>query len=241
MENDILKDLGIEPSVPGTTTPDRKNVGGFASHKPGCICRPCTARRRKEEAIASGAGPEPLSRREISRKKQEAVDADLPALVTRGKPLRQRIAQYVEIRAMHPELKTADIARKLGLPPNTLYSYISRAVKLGMLKFDDPISRLDYEIAPKVLDNLNTYLDQKDKAVTIEAAKGIIFPAYKEAKGYHEDQNKNVIAIKFEFPTGPDGASSNINSGSNGNSKALSGTVVGAGKSLPIIDVEPIS
>ena len=240
MENDILKDLGIEPSLPGATPANPKNVGGFSTHKPGCICRPCTARRRKEEAIASGAGPEPPSRREISRQKQAAIDADLPALVTRGKPLRQRIAQYVELRAMHPDLKTADIARQLGLPPNTLYSYISRAVKLGMLKFDDPISRLDYEIAPKVLDNLNTYLDQKDKAVTIEAAKGIIFPAYKEAKGIVEEQNRNVIAIKFEFPTSEQPSQSL--SGANGSTpKVIAGTVVGKPKTLPIIDIEPIS
>lgn len=236
MQNDLLNDLGIEPDLPEAAPKNPKNVGGFASHKPGCICRPCTARRRKEEAIASGAGPLPPTRRELSRQKQEAIDADQPALVTRGKPLRQRIAQYVELRAMHPELKTAEIARKLGLPPNTLYSYISRAVKLGMLKFDDPISRLDYEIAPKVLDNLNTYLDQKDKAVTIEAAKGILFPAYKEAKGINEDQNRNVIAIKFEFPS----SGSDPIGTAPGSTKAISGQVVGRPKSLPVIDIEPV-
>lgn len=235
MDNPLINELRPALSTPAPTR--TKSVGGPSTHKPGCICRPCAARRRQAEALASGDGPSAPTRREISRKKQEAIDADLPTLVTRGTSLRERIAQYVELRALNPELKTAEIARRIGLPPSTLYSYISRAVKQGILKFDDPISRLDYEIAPKVLDNLNTYLDQKDKQVTIEAAKGLLFPAYKEAKGISDQQNRNFLAIKFEFPAGADPV---LAGGSDGPAKTIGGTVVGRPKELgTVIDIEP--
>lgn len=230
---------GTQSDIHATDRPVKKHLGGPAYHKPGCKCRPCQARARQAEAIARGDGPAfaaalAAKPREINRKKQAALNADLPHFHIKGRGMRERIAQFIELRTLHPEWKNVQIAKEMGINPSTLSSYITRATNQGWLKFDDPISRLDYEIAPKVLDNLNTYLDQKDRQVTIEAAKGILFPAYKEAKGIIDQGQKNYLAIKFEMP------SAQVASQLNGqaNLKQVTGTVVGIPKEIIDVEVE---
>lgn len=96
-----------------------------------------------------------------------------------------------------PGIKSNEIARRIGISPKTLYAYISQANREGWLKFDDPISRIDHEIIPKVLDNISEFLDQKDKTVTIETAKGTIFKQYQDEKGLGE-VSQTVLALKIE-------------------------------------------
>lgn len=222
-----------EPVLPKPAIKGKRNHPGHLTHKPGCICRPCVSRRRQEEAIASGAGPLPPSRRELARRRENAINADLGTIEAPSpNGLRSRIVQYVELRTLHPDLKNKEIAQRMGIAANTLESYLNRAVKQGILKFDDPIKRLEHEIAPRVLDNLKDYLEQKDKQVTIEAAKGILFPLFKNDKGIQEDGAKNILAIKFEFPAAlenaPQGALAKVQ-------PPQGGTVVGKPK---IIDAE---
>jgi hypothetical protein len=128
------------------------------------------------------------------------INADLPEIFhTHGTTARERIAQWVAIRAAEPGITAADAAKKMGLAPKSLNALIGKATKEGWLKFDDPIARINHEIIPKVLDNLNTFLDARDKAVTIETAKGTIFKTYQASEGALEGQQQNVLALKIEM------------------------------------------
>jgi len=178
--------------------PRKKRVGGPAYHKAGCQCRGCGPRRRAAEALAKSGGVGGTALVPQSQQsKGKVINADLPPVVIRGNSLRDHISHWAAIRLAEPGTHTKDIARRLGLSPYTLYGYISQAHKQGWLQFDDPISRIDHEIIPKVLDNLSEFLDQKDKTITIETAKGTIFRQYQEEKGAG-DAPQTVLALQIE-------------------------------------------
>lgn len=101
------------------------------------------------------------------------------------------------MRATEPGISNKEVARRLGITSGTLNSMIHKASKEGWLVFEDPLSRIEYEIVPKVVENLNYFLDQRDKTVTIEAAKGTIFKVFQEAKGLNEGST-TVLALKIE-------------------------------------------
>jgi hypothetical protein len=170
---------------------------GPRTHKPGCTCHYCVARRRQEEA-----GPDPIRVSPVDdayeARKESVVHADQPTITAAPHhSIRDRINQWLAIRALEPNLKDKEIAERLGIVPATLKSYIYKATKEGWLKFDNPVERLDNEIVPLVVDNLVHFLKEKDKTVTIETAKGALFPAYKEAMGIREAPN-TILAIKIE-------------------------------------------
>lgn len=176
-----------------TVVPIKKHAGGPDTHKPGCICRACTSRRRQKEALTftTRDGRGSVATAKIT---QPVIEADFVVI---GKSARDRVAQWVALRHQEPGIKTAEVAKRLGLSPHTLYAIIARAQREGWLRFDDPISRMEYEIVPKVLDNLSLFLDQKDRTATIEAAKGTIFKHYQEAKG-NAEVPQTFVAIKIE-------------------------------------------
>lgn len=111
--------------------------------------------------------------------------------------------QFIAIRSEHPEMRHGDIAKQLGISPRTLSGIIYKATKEGWLLFSDPVSRIENEIIPKVVDNLNFFLDAKDKTVTIETAKGTIFRKYADEQGIH-DMPQTILALKIEKSDGPD-------------------------------------
>ena len=130
---------------------------------------------------------------------------------------------------LHPNSTRAEIAAKMGISRSGLNDIVKQGRDTGLLVFDDPMDQIEYEIIPKVLDNLNFYLDAKDKAVTIEAAKGTIFRSYQEARGISEN-NQTVIALKIETAGGPD-------------VKVMTGHIVGKPKGLPaqIVEIEEVN
>jgi hypothetical protein len=138
-----------------------------------------------------------------AKAKEEVLEADLPVFKTKGmhRTIRPIIAHWIALRSLEPDISIADAADKIGVNKSTLRTYIYRATKYGWLMFDDPLSRVEYEIVPKVLDNLNHFLDAKDKTVTIEAAKGTIFKTYAESKGAGQAQ-QTILALKIEMPDG---------------------------------------
>lgn len=140
----------------------------------------------------------------VSDQPQEVVEADAPLEggLLKHNSHRARIAAWLAIRASEPGITQKEIAQRMGISPNTLYSLIYRAQKAGWLKFDDPMAKLEYQVIPKALDNLNKFLDEGDKTVTIEVAKGTIFKTYQESKGVGENVPQTILAIKFEQPTG---------------------------------------
>lgn len=148
----------------------------------------------------------------------ETVNADIPPyIVKREKGIRAAIGHWIMIRAAEPGLTNKAIADRIGISPRTLSTYIYQATKAGWLRFDDPLAQLEFEIVPKVVENLKHYLDARDKQVTIETAKGALFPAYKESKGIQEAQ-QTVLAMRIELPESTEGL------------KAIPGHIVGTPK-----------
>lgn len=155
------------------------------------------SRRRKAKAVpkpagARGSGLETTAEKDI-------LNADIQVAETRSR--RDTVAEWIKIRAAEPDITTKEIALRLGLQPRTVYSYVSRAAREGWLKFDGPMSRLEYELIPKTVDVLNEHLDQGDKTVALEIAKGTLFKQYQDSKGISQVPN-NVLALKIELPEG---------------------------------------
>lgn len=140
--------------------------------------------------------------------KGETLDADLPpgSYVTTpvGNDARRggtklRIREWLKIRAVEPLITASDAAVRMGVSSRTLYRDIATATKEGWLRFEDPVERIDFQIIPKTLDNLNRFLDERDKTVTIETAKATIFKTYQNAKGV-SDGGTMILALKIEQP-----------------------------------------
>jgi hypothetical protein len=197
-----------------------RGSGGPAYHKDGCMCNYCTAQRRKAEALAQSVGPggapAPVAG---GLQPREVINADLPTFITHGRTMRDRIAQFIALRNEHPDWTHAEIAKKLGILPRTLYGIIYRATKEGWLRFEDPVQRIENEIIPKVVDNLSRMLDEGNERVTIETAKGTIFRKYQEEQGI-SDAAQTILALKIEQPDGTE-------------TKILTGRIVGRPKAIP--------
>jgi hypothetical protein len=159
----------------------------------------CTSRRRKAEALlrTDGDGGNQLALPEKPSRKP--ISADLPALIATTKDPRSRISEWLAHRALDASLTNKEIARRMGLNPKSLNTLISRATLEGWLVFDDPLSRIQHQIIPKTIDNLNYFLDRKDKTVTIEVAKGTVFRQFQAAEGIQDNQ-QTVLALKIEMP-----------------------------------------
>ena len=196
---------------------ERAGVGGTFSHGPLCKCYPCSARRRKQEAIVSGArvGGMLLAAQHVPEK---AITDKNGVKKAAPKDIRERVAQFLQLDIAFPSATKAELAEKMGLTAKRLYEIIQKGRETGLIKFVDPIDRIDYELIPKIVENLNYFLDAKDKTVTIEAAKGTIFKAYQDSKGI-SDSNSMVLALKIEMPEAMD-------------AKILTGHIVGKPKAL---------
>lgn len=139
----------------------------------------------------------------VSATKPEDVDISEILYVDEApSTLRNRVVEWLKLRAEDPNITKADAARKMGISPRTLQAQISTATQQGWLKHVDPLERIEHEVVPKVLDNLNYYLDQRDKTVTLETAKGTVFKTFQESKGI-SDAPKTVLALKIELPDHP--------------------------------------
>lgn len=190
--------------MPSPATKDRpRSTGGANFHKnPDCACTVCTARRRKAQALAltTGAGGselEPKSSHEAALARgEDPIGADIPFRVTK-RTARGWVAQWAQIRAAEPNITNVDVAKRLGISRCRLQACLTRATREGWLIFEDPISKIEYEIVPKVVRNLNKFLDEEDKTVTIETAKGTIFKVYQDSKT-EQQTPQTMLAIKIE-------------------------------------------
>jgi len=183
------------------------NKGGTHSHKPDCQCYPCKARHRKEEALVVAAGDGGTALVAYPAPTTEAVQSAEPLeadeLITPGRletlDKRAVVAEWIKLRALDPDITNAEIIRRLGIAKSYFYRILNQASKEGWLRFDDPIARLEHQLVPKTLDNLNYFLDAKDRTVTIEMAKGTVFKAYQESKGLNQG-SQTILALKIELP-----------------------------------------
>ena len=196
--------------------PNKTAAGG--THRDGCWCGKCKpegSRSWQEEAIPERAGtggdalefkPEtPLKRKRggrigvLEKQKPGYINADLPEVFhTAGKGGRERIAQWVALRATEPNITMQEAADRMGMSKSSLNSYITKATKEGWLKFDDNLARMKYEIVPKATDNLSELLDLKDKTATLETMKGTAFKAFQAAEGI-SDAAQTMLALKIEM------------------------------------------
>jgi hypothetical protein len=197
MSSESKTPIGTEPDLPGATPADQKpkKVGGFQSHKPGCRCYPCKARRRKEEAELGADGISV----EVKGKALNADDPDSTVLQAQDRTPRGRIATWIAIRAQEPNLTNVQIAEKMGISRTHLQTLITRATREGWLKFDNPLDKLEHELTPLAVKNLHEFLREGDKTTTLEFARGVLYPMYKESKGVTENK-QSILAIKIEFP-----------------------------------------
>ena len=112
------------------------------------------------------------------------------------------VAKYVRYKALGYTNEV--IAKHLGVSTGHLKNYVSIANKNGWLKYFDPFEQLEKRLIPKAVDNLEYFLDKKDRTVTIETAKGTgLFKSHQAVK-VEGQAAPTVIAIRFENPTGDD-------------------------------------
>lgn len=192
-----------------------------AIHADSCECVPC---KRKKEAflVPTGAGGKTLEGSPFASPKP--LNADIFEIP--GNTIRDRIATWIQLRQQEPGITNIEASKRMGLAPNTLTGYITVARKEGWLTFTDPMSRIEHEIIPQVIDNLSYYLSKeggRDKQVTIETAKGTVFKQYQESKGI-SDAPQTVLALKIETLD-------------HAQVKAVSGHVVGKAR---VIDITPL-
>lgn len=178
---------------------------GVSSHKPDCKCNPCASRRRKEEAELGGTGqPASETSQEIdpvesSEKPEEILHAELTPYIATGNTARDRVAQWITMRAKEPGITNAEVARRLGIQPGTMNTILTRARKEGWLVIEDPLDRVQFDIIPQIVENLDHFLKARDKTVTIEAAKGVVFPSYRESRGIVENK-VTVLGLQIQLP-----------------------------------------
>ncbi len=142
----------------------------------------------------------------------EPVSGDMVAKHT----CKERVAQWLLLRAQNPDITQKEAAEHLGISKAVLSKHINTAIRQGWLKFNDPLERLEYHIIPKVIDNIEKFLDEGDKTVTIEAAKRTLFKNYQENHANGPVQ-QTILALNIET-TNPE------------NVKITTGTIIGRPK-----------
>lgn len=95
-----------------------------------------------------------------------------------------------------------EASTRLGVNSNTLYKDVVKAVEQGWLQFSNPHDLLEYQILPKVARNLNEFIEDRDRTVTLETAKGTLFKTFLDSKGVRQDGQTTVLALKLELPEG---------------------------------------
>lgn len=145
------------------------------------------------------------------------LEADFPDCITMApKSKRARVMEWAQMRALEPGITNIECAKRMGISPITLNGCITQGRKEGWLRFEDPMSRMEFEIIPKTIDNLSLLLDNKDKTATIETAKGTVFKSYLDSKGVSE-QPSTVLALRIDRADGD-------------NLKIVTGRIVGRAK-----------
>lgn len=136
----------------------------------------------------------------------QVVDVPVPAelsdvIVATPRTLKSHVANWARMRATEPALTNKDIAERLGIAPQTLNAAIYRGRKAGWLRFEDPIHEVKFGMIPKVVENVNLFLDARDKQVTIEAAKATIWKQFQASEGI-ADAPTTILALKIQMPEG---------------------------------------
>lgn len=111
---------------------------------------------------------------------------------------------------------TEEIANELHIKPNSVYSYLWRAGRAGLLSkkdhslLDNPTERIEYELTHKAVDNLAEYmtndiiLERGQKSLkhetTMAFAKGVSFKKF-ETPTENAPQQLTALKIEIVMPT----------------------------------------
>ncbi len=176
--------------------------GTLQYHKPNCVCPPC---QRAAQTDPGGART-PRTAKAKTKARAKAIKNPTAVVVPPGQPpifieeksLAARAAQIAAFKAMGLGLQ--EIADKLDLAYSTVRNILAKANKQGLIHYDDPYERFENMLVPKIVDNVEYWLDQKDKKMTIEAAKGAgLFKAHQAIK-MEGQAPQTVLALKIEMP-----------------------------------------
>lgn len=141
---------------------------------------------------------------------------------SKGRPItkrtEERLARYIIIHASEPHLTQRQIAERLGCSYEALKLTLYKATKDGLLRFDEPLKKLKYEVIPQVVDGLADFVKAKDKQAIIETAKATVFKQYLAEEGV-ADQPNMVLGIKIEMP-------------GNADAKPIEAQIIGKGREL---------
>lgn len=137
---------------------------------------------------------------------------------------------WLQWKAIEPELTHKEAAKRLGIAPQTLTNTIYTASKEGWLKFTDPLAEFKYHTMPKVVHNLNYYLDQGDRDVTVKVAQGTLFKQFLDNEGVRDATPTTILALKIEMPP-------NLNTAMPSD---LKGSIVGTPRNVETVEAEII-
>ena len=140
----------------------------------------------------------------------EPIDASDPStiIVVKDTSPHSKVAEWVLMRA--EGTSNAVIAKKLGISLPLLETYIYKGCKEGWLKLHSPTDRMEHVIVPKIVDNVEHFIDAKDRTMTIEAAKGMgIFKSHQAIK-VEGQPSPAMLALKIEMTGEPTKGGGNI-------------------------------
>lgn len=133
--------------------------------------------------------------------------------------IRKKAVAIVAMRAQG--FSTDEIAAELHLKPSSISTYVHRAAKSGFLVnskgslLSDPKDQVEFELAHKVVRNLNAALDgtlvttaegeikpvsKSMRETTLEVAKGTLFKRFDQPKE-GPLPSMQVLAVRIEMPT----------------------------------------
>lgn len=143
-----------------------------------------------------------------ARRQGQALVKRVPA---RAKPPKdskvyKTVLAVIAMRAQGVKMK--EIGEALGHSEDVLRQYLSRAYKRGWIntrEMDAPDDALDL-LKSKVVRNVEEFLDQRDKDVTVETAKGVgLFKTHQVMKGETTQQVGFALRVQVEMPPMPAG------------------------------------
>lgn len=143
--------------------------------------------------------------------------------------MKQHVARWLTMKTANPDLTNKEIAQELGISLSTLQNTLYKARQQGWLTFVDPVDELKYGMIPKIADNLNLFLDARDRTVTLEAAKATLFREYASKEGINDAPPTTILALKIEMPTN---AAPTTN---------IKGVIVGTPVSLNVVEGEVVN
>lgn len=121
-------------------------------------------------------------------------------------------------------LQGQDVADQLGIPYNTMKTYLRRAVDRGWLtmgNFSSAEDKVELVLVDKAIRNASEMLDNRDKDMTIETLKGT--GVFKQHQAVKVDNSTNIglaLKVQVEFPPLPNGVLQTVHPGSIGGARA---------------------